>query len=91
MKIPSNSEERQKLLRKLRRAVHAQIELWDLVASIAEEMNAELDPVLQFCQATAIHADIGKELGQTNLQDLLDYLAGTLTAKIWVGKPLENH
>ena len=89
MKVPSNSGERQKLLRKLRRAVHAQIELWDLAASIAEATDVELDPVLHFCQATAIHADTGTELGETDLQDLLDCLAGTLTANIWVGKPLE--
>lgn len=90
MRMPRNPRARQRLIRKLRKAIHAQIEFWDLMSAIAEITAADPDRVLEFCQATAITADTGMELGETDLQDLLDCLAGTLTAKTWRAKPLKN-
>ena len=88
MKMPRNAEARQILLRKLRKGVHAQIELWDMASSIAETLHVDLEPILDFFQATAVHADTGMELGDEDLQDLLDFLMGKPSDKVWVGKPL---
>ena len=90
MKMPRNAEARQILTRKWRKAVHAQIELWDMASSIAETLGVELEPVLEFCQGIAVHANTGLELGEEDLQDLLDFLMGKPSDKVWVGKPLET-
>lgn len=80
------------LIRKLRKGVHAQIELWDMASSIAEtlgvELDLELDLVLEFCQGIAVHAETGIALGEEDLQDLLDFLTGKPSNRVWVGKPL---
>ena len=75
-------------MRKLRKGVHAQIELGDMASSIAETLGAELELVLEFCQGIAVHAETGRELGQKELQDLLDLLTGKPSNAVWVGKPL---
>jgi hypothetical protein len=48
----------------------------------------DLERIPDFFQATAIHADTGMELGDEDLQDLLDLLMGKPSDKVWVGKPL---
>jgi hypothetical protein len=88
MKMPRNAEARQILIRKLRKGVHSQIDLWDMASSIAETLGVELELVLEFCQGIAVHADTGMELGEEDLQDLLDLLTGKPSSKIWRGKPL---
>jgi DNA-binding ferritin-like protein (Dps family) len=88
MKMPRNAEARQILIRKLRKGVHAQIELWDMASSIAETLHVDLERILDFFQATTIHATTGMELGGEDLQDLLDLLMGKPSDKVWVGKPL---
>lgn len=60
-----------------------------MASSIAETLGVELESVLEFCQGIAVTADTGMELGEEDLQDLLDLLMGKPSDKIWVGKPLE--
>jgi hypothetical protein len=77
MKMPSTPEEREILLNELRKVVHAYMEFLDLGSAIAEANDGDLDCVFGFCQATAITTDTAAELGQTDLQEFLDCLAGT--------------
>jgi hypothetical protein len=74
MKMPSTPEVRNELIAQLRNAVRSQIEFWDLTAVVADMIDVEPDHVLQFCQDAAIFADTGMELGEKDLQDLLDWL-----------------
>jgi hypothetical protein len=45
-------------------------------------VDADLSPVIEFCQDAAIFADTGLELGETDLQDLLRSLTLAHTSKM---------
>jgi hypothetical protein len=80
MKMPNTRDVRNDLIAKLRNAVRTQIEFWDFTAAVAEIIDVEHDLVLQFCQHAAIYGDTGMELGEKDLQELLDWLSA-LAAK----------
>ena len=63
---------RDAVLGKLRHAVAFQIGLWDTALEIAEMVDADLDRVLEWINATSIVADSGLELGPEDLEDFLD-------------------
>jgi hypothetical protein len=75
MKMPSTPKVRNELIAQLRNAVRTQIEFWDFTAAVAEIIDVEQDHVLQFCQDAAIYADTGMELGEKDLQELLEWLS----------------
>jgi hypothetical protein len=74
-------------LAKLRHAVAFQIGLWDAALEIAELVDADLGPVLEWVNATSIVADSGLELGP---EDLEDFLAGG-SGLCKIGKKLSEY
>lgn len=64
-------ETRDVVLDKLCHAVAFQIDLWDTASEIAEMVDADLELVLEWVNATSIVADSGLELGAKDLEDFL--------------------
>jgi hypothetical protein len=87
MKTPSTTKARNELIAMLRMAVRAQIEFWDFALEVAEIIDVDLSLVMEFCQAAAISADTGLELGETDLLDLLDSVARTHLSELRPGGP----
>jgi len=65
------AETRDAILGKLRHAVTFQIGLWDTALEIAEIVDADLELVLEWINATSIVVDSGLELGPKDLEDFL--------------------
>jgi hypothetical protein len=85
MKMPKTSYARNELIAALREAVMAQIEFWDLALATADLIEVDSSLLIEFCQGAAICADNGKELGETDLQDLLRWLATRVDTEVRPG------
>jgi hypothetical protein len=86
MKTPASAEQREHILKRLRRATVYQIGLWDTASELAEMTNRELGDVLESIMHLGITADTGMELDVADLDDWLD--PGSFRIKS--GKPLSE-
>lgn len=84
MKVPKTSHARNELIAALRKAVLAQIEFWDLALAAADLIAVDSSLLVEFCQGAAVCVDTG-ELGETDLQDLLRWLATANATEVQPG------
>ena len=71
MRIPTDPNERERLLNKLREAVALQIALWDATSEIINSIDCEPATVDNYVSDRAISADDGMDLTLEDLDDLL--------------------
>ena len=87
MKIPTDPKEKEQLLNQLRMAVAFQIKLWDSLRSLCEAIDGAYDQVAACVNAMALVANDGMELGDADLEELLDTAD---PGRIVVGKALDE-
>src|SRR5258708_2361875 len=64
-------ESKTRILEHFRAAIDRQIQVWDQIQSLAEDLRLELDDVLSEVQAHSITADNGMDFKQQDLDEFL--------------------